>query len=119
MSSGHQGQTSHIASRLEDEDTQLALSDYLAGVGETVTAQGLANAISGYWQTGHLSLGNNDIREEEVKSAGGLQPSGVDSPDGKHLKGVQCTISKLHTTLSRRAGTSWLHKMGYQSLFPI
>jgi hypothetical protein len=38
MSSGHQGQGAKIISRLDDESTQLAVWEYLAGVGETITA---------------------------------------------------------------------------------
>jgi hypothetical protein len=100
MTEGQQGKAACIGSMLKDEGTQIAVQEYLAGVGKGVTSQSLANAISAFWQTGHLPLDDPDV------------PGTTDSLPESHSTNL--TASNICSTLSSRTAASWLHLMDYK-----
>jgi len=90
-----------ILSKMNEEETQLAIREYIAGAGDSVSATGLAHAITQYWSTGQLPppepLGQRNL----------ISPS-LHPPDQAAL---EAGIQKI---LSTRTASRWLNKLGYR-----
>lgn len=113
MSSGQQGKSRHLVSLLNDEGTQLAVREYLAGAGETVTAHSLAVAISKFWQTGQFPLGGtNSTPAASVIT--NTQQQELLGPNSQPIFNNGESIGKLKSTLSQRTASLWLRKLGYK-----
>ena len=80
-----------IISRLRDEGSGLAVKEYLASAGESVTRQQLAYAINTNWSTGRLPIVNAGVIT--------ILPAPA--------------LSVMNTTLSSRTASSWLRSLGY------
>ena len=60
-----QGKNARIACMLEDQGTCMAMDEYISSVGKYANSDGLAQAVTGYWQT----LQEEDNLSCELESA--------------------------------------------------
>lgn len=54
-----------IPSRLDSEEPKLAIGEYIAGAGDSITSLRLASAITTYWTTGKLA-NRTDLQEGNI-----------------------------------------------------
>jgi len=97
---------SAIVSRFDEEETQLAIREFITRAGDSLTSERLAQVISQYWATGRLVLTNVliDNEDESAVLPGVNIESGVFQP----------SQDVVQTVLTSRTASRWLNKMGYK-----
>jgi len=90
----------------DDEGTKLALRESLVGVGDAITGQSVAYAISAYWETGILHF------EEQLELKNPPQPYSPET--AQQLAKLAETRNELQDTLSNQTAVKWLHEMSYK-----
>jgi len=94
-----------IISRLDDEGTQLAIREFIAGTGDGVTSHRLAQAITTYWATGNLPLEETECVSAPLPLVGSINPPLV-VPEMR-----QDAVEKV---LTSRTAARWLNQIGYK-----
>ena len=96
-----QGRFPSIKSMLEDESTLVAIREYLAGAGESLSTQNLANAITSYWRSGKLDFGDDDRWEAPER-------------EDFDLPLLTLSTSTLEKMISQRTASTWQRSLGYK-----
>ena len=96
-----------IPSRLDSEEPKLAIGEYIAGAGDSITSLRLASAITTYWTTGKLA-NRTDLQEGNI--AGSQDTSSLAS----RIEGQADLRTNVQTVLKSRTAAEWLHKLWYK-----
>jgi len=93
-----------IISRLNEEETSLAIPEYIAGAGDALSWHLLAAAITSIWTTGILPHYANQI--DELGNL--ISPLVAINSSADELG------TRVHSELKSRTAATWLYKLGYK-----